>query len=178
MSSHIFLWHFFSITIEPGKNMLNNLKPHHISISVPDMEESITFWTNTFGFVLEHRATIEAIPGKLAFLENNGFRIELWEVEGAQPVPESRKEPDSDLRTNGTKHIAFQVPDVQEALDELVKRGVDIAAVQRDFTKPMIHEQDPSMDANRSKQPAVAAFIRDPAGTLIELIAPEKTNYA
>lgn len=141
-----------------------------MSISVPDMEEAIHFWTDIFGFRLERSAFIEAIPGKLAFLENNGFRIELWEVEGADPIPESRKEPNSDLRTNGTKHIAFEVPNVQAALDEFVKKGVDIAAVQRDFTQPMIYEADPSMDANRSKRPAVAAFIRDPAGTLIELI--------
>jgi methylmalonyl-CoA/ethylmalonyl-CoA epimerase len=153
-------------------NSLKKMKPHHMSISVPDMEAAIAFWTDIFGFRLEHRASIEAIPGKVAFLEHNNFRIELWEVEGANPVPESRKEPNSDLHTNGTKHIAFQVPDVQTALNELVKKGVDIAAVQRDFTEPMMHEEDPSMDANRSKLPAVAAFIRDPAGTLIELIAP------
>jgi methylmalonyl-CoA/ethylmalonyl-CoA epimerase len=146
------------------------IKPHHMSISVPDLDESIAFWTDIFGFTLEHRAAIDAIPGKLAFLENNGFRIELWEVEGANPVPESRKEPNSDLHTNGTKHIAFQVPDVQAALDELVKKGADVAAVQRNFSEPMMHEDDPTMDANRTKQPAVAAFIRDPAGTLIELI--------
>ena len=57
-------------------------------------------------------------------------------------------------------------------LDELVKKGVDIAAVQRDFAQPMVHEENPSMSADQSRKPAVAAFIRDPAGTLIELITP------
>jgi len=75
------------------------------------MEEASTFWTEIFGFRLERCASIDAIPGKVAFLEKDGFRIELWEVEGSNPVPESRKGPDSDLRTNGTKHIAFQVPE-------------------------------------------------------------------
>jgi methylmalonyl-CoA/ethylmalonyl-CoA epimerase len=151
-------------------NALKEIKPHHMSISVPDMEAAIAFWTDIFGFTLERRASIKVIPGKIAFLEHDGFHMELWEVEGANPVPESRKEPNSDLRTNGTKHIAFQVPDVQAALDELIKKGVGIAAVQRDFTEPMMHEDDPSMAANRVKKPAVAAFIHDPAGTLIELI--------
>jgi catechol 2,3-dioxygenase-like lactoylglutathione lyase family enzyme len=154
--------------------MLQKLKPHHLSISVPDMEKAINFWKDIFGFNLEHSASIDAIPGKVSFLERDGFRIELWEVENALPVPGARKDPNSDLRTNGTKHIAFEVPDVQAALDELVKKGVDIAAVQRDFTQPMIHEADPSMDANQSKRPVVAAFIRDPAGTLIEIIASEE----
>jgi len=37
----------------------------------------------------------------------------------------------------------------------------------------MVYEEDPSMDVKRSKRPAVAAFIRDPAGTLMELINQE-----
>jgi methylmalonyl-CoA/ethylmalonyl-CoA epimerase len=153
-------------------NSVVKIKPHHLSISVPDMEQAIAFWSNIFGFRVERRAAIDAIPGKVAFLERDEFRIELWEVMGANPVPESRKEPNSDLRTNGTKHIAFEVPDVQTVLDELVKAGVDIAAVQRDFTQPMAYEEDSSTAANPSRKPAVAAFIRDPAGTLIELITP------
>ena len=152
--------------------LISAVKPHHLGISVPDIEEAIAFWSDIFGFRLERRASIDAIPGKVAFLEHDGFRIELWEVDGANPVPESRKEPDSDLRTNGTKHLAFQVPYVQAVLEELVKKGVDIAAVQRDFTQPMVHEENPSMSADQSRKPAVAAFIRDPAGTLIELITP------
>lgn len=66
--------------------------------------------------------------------------------------------------------IAFTVPDAQAAIDALVRRGVCIAAVQRSFSEPMLPEADPSMDAARSKRPAVAAFIQDPAGSLIEII--------
>ena len=152
------------------KNIFSDLKPHHLSISVPDMEQAISFWTGIFGFHLEKRASIDALSGKVAFLEKNRFRIELWEIKNAAPVPESRKDPNSDLRTSGTKHVAFQVPDVQAAIDELIKQGVEVASVQRDFTEPMAHEKDPTMDLNHSRKPAVAAFIRDPFGTLIELI--------
>ena len=63
--------------------------------------------------------------------------------------------------------MAFRVPDLQSHLPELVKCGVDIAAVQRDPTEPMQGEINP---AAASERPAFATFIRDPAGTLIELL--------
>ncbi len=91
----------------------------------------------------------------------------MWQISGGEPVPASRRDPNSDLRTGGTKHVAFAVPGLQERLGELAKRGVDIAAVQRDPTEPMLPDPDP---AAPGKRPAFAAFIRDPAGTLIELI--------
>ena len=60
-------------------------------------------------------------------------------------MPESRRYPNQDIATHGTKHIAFEVPDVSSTMDYLEERGVDIAM------------RDP-------------AFIRDNSGILIELI--------
>jgi len=56
---------------------------------------------------------------------------------------------------------------LQSHLSELVRRGVDIAAIQREPTEPMQGEINPAAPNDR---PAFAAFIRDPAGTLIELL--------
>jgi methylmalonyl-CoA/ethylmalonyl-CoA epimerase len=146
------------------------VRPDHFSFSVPDIEQAIVFWRDIFGFAVEHRFEIAAIPALGAFMGRDGFRLELWQVAGSAPVPAERRAPNSDLRTQGTKHIAFTVPDAQAAIDALVQRGVHVAAVQRSFSEPMLHEADPSMDAARSKRPAVAAFIHDPAGSLIEII--------
>jgi hypothetical protein len=49
----------------------------------------------------------------------------------------------------------------------LVHRGVDIAAVHRDPSETIRSEIKP---AAANERPAFAAFIRDPAGTLIELL--------
>ena len=150
--------------------VLPSVRPDHFSFSVPNLDQAIAFWREIFGFAVEHRFEIAAIPAQGAFMGRDGFRLELWQVAGSAPVPAERQAPDSDLRTQGTKHIAFTVPDAQAAIDALVQRGVRIAAVQRSFTEPMRPEADPSMDAARSKRPAVAAFIQDPAGSLIEII--------
>jgi methylmalonyl-CoA/ethylmalonyl-CoA epimerase len=146
---------------------LPHVSAHHFSVSVPDLEAAIAWYSDTFGFVVEHRFEIAAIPAKGTFLRSPAIRLELWQALGNAPVPEERKTPNSDLKTCGTKHIAFAVPDLQGCLKELVQRGIDIAAVQRDPSLPMQPEADPLVPG---KQPAFAVFIRDPFGTLIELI--------
>ena len=82
------------------------------------------------------------------------FQIELFEVPGASPLPDDRRYPNRDLLTHGTKHIAFEVDNLEGAVGALKERGVDIA-----------------MDITKMPDGKVA-FIRDNAGILIELIEP------
>lgn len=128
------------------------LVPQHLGISVPDLEASIAWYREMLGFSLEKRVNIEAIPARIAFMKHGDFRIELFEVERAEPLPEDRRYPDKDLHTHGTKHIALAVQDVPKFVGSLKKRGVDIA-----------------MDVNAVENRAMA-FIRDNAGNLIEIV--------
>lgn len=147
--------------------ILPQLRVHHISVSVPDLDGALDWYADVLGFRVEHRFEITAIPARAAFVERDGLRIEIWEADGGARVPDIRREPNTDLKEGGTKHVAFAVADLQSCLDRLVAKGVDIAAVQRDPHAPMARETDPR-DASRG--PAFAALIRDPAGTLIELL--------
>jgi methylmalonyl-CoA/ethylmalonyl-CoA epimerase len=61
------------------------------------------------GFSLVKRLTVEVIPAKIALMKHGDFHVELFEVAGAAPLPESRRHPNLDIKTNGTKHIAFEV---------------------------------------------------------------------
>jgi methylmalonyl-CoA/ethylmalonyl-CoA epimerase len=117
--------------------------------------------------MLHSRFEIAEISAQGAFLKCGALWIELWQIGAGARVPEIRKNPDTDLTVGGTKHVAFLVPDLQSHLAELLRRGVDIAAVQRHPTEPMKIERDPTDPNVRA---AFAAFIRDPGGTLIELI--------
>jgi hypothetical protein len=56
---------------------------------------------------------------------------------------------------------------LQSCLADLVAHGVDIAAIQRDPREPMRAELDPLAPG---KAAAFALFVRDPFGTLIELL--------
>ena len=144
-----------------------DLQPHHFSVAVPDMDQAIAWYTSILGFELEFRFYVEGIPADGAFLRRPELRLELWCAGGVRPVPPERRVPDSDLRTSGTKHMAFAVANLQARMAELVRRGVDIAALQRSPGEPMRPDAEP---LGAGKPAVFALFIRDPAGTLIELL--------
>jgi methylmalonyl-CoA/ethylmalonyl-CoA epimerase len=127
------------------------LTADHIGISVPDIDASIAWYGRMFGFELEMRQHLPIIPAEIAFLRRDGFRIELFQVEGAAPLPPERREPNLDLRTHGNKHVCYRLADVPGTVAVLRERGADIVFEKIINGTPM-------------------AFIRDNAGNLIELI--------
>jgi methylmalonyl-CoA/ethylmalonyl-CoA epimerase len=147
--------------------LLNDLAPHHFSIAVTDMDQAIAWYTSILGFETEIRFHVAGIPADGAFLRRPELRLELWCAGGVAPVPPERRTPNQDLKTAGTKHIAFSVADLQAHLPDLVRHGVDIAAIQRNRGLPMAPEADPLAPG---RPPVFALFIRDPFGTLIELL--------
>lgn len=147
-------------------SLVGTYKPHHVSYSVPDIDRAIAFWQEVFGFELKFRFDVAAIGGKGAFVASPALQIELWEVAGSVPVPEDRRQPNTDLKTAGTKHLAFQLEDLPAALKRLDEAGVSIAAVQASPDQPMRPYAGPV-------EKAFSAFICDPFGSLIELLGPE-----
>ena len=127
------------------------LKHHHGGISVPDLEASIEWFARVLEFEVENRFEIPPIPAKVAMLRRGNLRVELFEVPGARSLPEERRQPNTDLRTHGNKHLAFAVKDADATAEVLKARGADIVFVGHfDF------------GAN--------VFIRDNAGNLIEFV--------
>lgn len=128
------------------------LKPLHVGISVPDMDASIAWYRQMLGFRLISDKYFAQLPARIAFLESGGFSIELFEVPGAAPLPDDRRTPNLDIRTHGTKHVAYAVEDLPGLMDALKSKGVDVA-----------------MDVFPMEGDLVA-FIRDNTGNLLELI--------
>jgi catechol 2,3-dioxygenase-like lactoylglutathione lyase family enzyme len=129
---------------------------HHVGVSVPDLQSSIDWYGRVLGFELVRRQRIESIPAEIAVLKHGAMHIELFQAEGAKPLPSERREPDSDVRTHGNKHVAFGVADVDAFARELRRRGADVVWVKH----------FPHGGAN--------IFIRDNAGNLIEFLqAPQ-----
>lgn len=130
-------------------------RPHHCAISVPDLEESIRWYVEKLNFCEDARFQHDPVGLKAAFVRRGEFRIELFQLDGAAALPASRRDPTEDLRTHGTKHIAFHVRDAKAVFDELKRRGVE-------FAWDHVVEND-----------GVAAFfVRDNAGTLLEFFQP------
>ncbi|MGE4429544.1 MAG: VOC family protein [Sphingobium sp.] len=124
---------------------------HHGGVSVPSLDEAIDWYGRVLGFEVEKRFYIEAARSHAAMVRKGPLRFEIFEVEGAAPLPEERRHPPSDLKTHGNKHVAFRVEDLDAFLIEMEEKGADIAFVVREkFGK--------------------GAFLRDCAGNLIEFV--------
>jgi len=147
-----------------------DIRPHHVGLSVRDLDEAIGFWNEIFGFELDFKADIPGIKAKIAFIKRDGFRIELFQIDASAPVPPERLKPNTDLRTQGTKHICFSVEDVQATLETLHEREVRIVGIMRGHGTPMAVEEDPRLDAAGAKKPAMAFFFLDPSDTLVEIV--------
>lgn len=132
---------------------IGRLRPHHFGISVPDLDEALSWYERMLGFSVEQRLFIDKIPAHIAFVKRGDFRIEIFQVEGAAALPPDRRVPNLDLKTHGNKHMCFEVPDVQAAVVALRAAGADIA-----------------FELNVEGNPT--AFVRDCAGNLLELLQP------
>jgi methylmalonyl-CoA/ethylmalonyl-CoA epimerase len=128
------------------------LRAHHCGISVPDLETSIRWYRDMLGFAVEMRTEVPEVPFRGAFLRRGDTRIELFEVPGATALPAERRDPQLDVRTHGTKHLSLEVSDLRGAFAFLTSHGVEVA-----------------MDIFESDGFA-GGYIRDNAGTLIELV--------
>ena len=134
------------------------IKALHTGISVRNMEEAIEWYDKVLGFKpVYDQGYVPPLKAHLYFIEDkNGYQIELFEYDDPKPVPEDRLLPNSDLQTCGTKHLAVAVDDVDAFKPKLEQYGGSIA-----------HEVNMGEDH--------VMFIRDPSGTLVELIQqPQK----
>lgn len=152
------------------------LEPHHVALSVRDLDDALTFWKDIFGFELDFQTEILPIKARLAFIKRGALRLELFEVEGSAPPPDDRLRPNTDLKTQGTKHLCFSVNEPQGALEILFDRGVEIVGVMRDPKSGMHSEEDPRVSPGDGRLPALAFFFLDPSGCLVEILRRSDFN--
>ena len=126
-------------------------KALHVGISVKNMEEALEWYQKNLDFELVKDDFVPPLKARICFIRNGDFEIELFEYESPKPIPEDRLTPNSDLQTVGTKHVAFEVPDMKALKEKFLANGVDIA-----------HEVTMGADA--------VMFVRDNSGALLEFI--------
>jgi len=123
----------------------------HVALSVPEIAESVAWYQQMFGFKEVNRRG-EPNGMQEVLIQRGDIKIELFQLPGAAPLPDSRRDPSEDFRTHGLKHFAFRVKDVRAVLAELQAKGVKVVFQLRDYPG------------------AAFAFVSDNAGNAIELI--------
>lgn len=99
---------------------------HHIAILTDDYQKSKDFYTNVLGFtILAETYREERKSYKLDLAINGHYQIELFSF------PEF-KERASFPEAKGLRHLAFAVDDIEEAVNELITKKVDVQGIRTD----------------------------------------------
>jgi methylmalonyl-CoA/ethylmalonyl-CoA epimerase len=95
---------------------------HHLGVAVEDLDEAVTTYERIFGARVEHRERVPEQGVEAASLRVGEGRVELLASLGEEtPVGKFLAK-----RGPGMHHVAYEVPDVKVALDELADEGVEL----------------------------------------------------
>ena len=102
------------------------LRTHHVAIICSDYARSKHFYTQILGLTIISEVYREDRTSyKLDLRIPDGSQIELFSF----PRPPNRL---SYPEACGLRHLAFEVPDVQQAVDELRAAGIAVEAIRID----------------------------------------------
>ncbi|MFH1657242.1 MAG: VOC family protein [bacterium] len=126
------------------------MRYNHLALSVKDLERSVEFYQEVFGFVETKRLTREDLRINIALLKLNTEEEMLLEL--IQPHNPIKNQDDPfNLNILGLKHICFEVENVEEEYQELRSKGYEV-------TKP-----------KTGKSIKKYFFVKDPDGLMMEL---------
>lgn len=95
---------------------------HHVAYAVPDLDAALTVYTERFGLSVERREVIDDQAVEAVSLGVGPGHLELIRpLDDHGPVARFIQS-----RGGGLHHVAFQVPDLEEALDELRADGAEL----------------------------------------------------
>jgi len=135
-----------AVSAEPANPL--QLRAHHITAAVTDIERAVKWYQQVLGFRLVERGTRNGGAFQFAELEIPGFGVALVQLAGAQAAPAGEKPMAPDW-----VHIVFAVPDPQSAYAELKSRGADV------FTR------------GPATPPITTFLLHDSEGNEIEIVA-------
>jgi glyoxylase I family protein len=145
--------------------LLQIKKFRHVAIVVRDLDRMVNFYTQTLGFRLKRRFAIgnedfqrgigvldAEATGAHLLVPNSDVEIELFQFREAEDVPSG-----SPANTQGDRHVALVVENLQETWRELEETGIS-------FLSNPITVKEPKEVAGFQ-----FVYFRDPEGNIIEL---------
>jgi methylmalonyl-CoA/ethylmalonyl-CoA epimerase len=135
-------------------------KIDHVGIAVPDLDEAIAFYRDTFGVVSVHEETNEEQGVREAMLSvgDGGTRIQLLAPLGA----ESTIAKFIDRNGPGVQQVAYTVEDIEAVSATLRERGLRLL-----YAEPRRGTSDSRVNFIHPK---------DAGGVLVELVEPAITD--
>ena len=111
---------------QQNKNGLASFSLYNVAFTVTDLDKSIAWYKDIFGFELISRVTfsIPAGSAETAIIKSGDLRLELLQVENAKRIEELFAEAPQHLSIIGNKGLVLQVDNVAAATKELEEKGV------------------------------------------------------
>ena len=127
------------------------LKIDHLGIAVNSIDDGKNFWSEILGLKFEGAETVETQKVTTAFFPVGESEVELLE----STSPDGPVAKFIDKKGTGFQHVAFRVANIEEALEELKEKGIQLI------------DQTPRIGAGGAK----IAFLHPKAtgGVLVEL---------
>lgn len=138
-----------------------NLHLHHFGITTHSLEETIQWYSEKLNFTYDYTYEILALNMKAAFMSLGNFRLEIFEVQNSQPMPEYRHDVIANIGVRGLNHVALSVTDIEATYHDLNERGIEFIAEIMEI---------PNSNGERY------TFFKDNNGVLIELFQPNPQN--
>lgn len=96
------------------------LKIDHIGVAVKSIDETLKFYQEMLGLELQGIEIVEEQKVKVAFLPIGDSKIELLQsTDSDGPIARY-----IDKKGEGIQHIAYRVPNIEEAIAEFMKKGI------------------------------------------------------
>jgi methylmalonyl-CoA epimerase len=130
----------------------------HIGVAVEDLDAALPLWREGFGMALAHRETATEQGVEAALLDVGENHVELLAPLGPDtPVGRFLAK-----RGPGLHHVAYQVPDIDAALDALRRSGLRLI------------DETPRVGIRDSR----VAFLHPSAsgGVLTEIVQPARVH--
>jgi len=106
-------------------------KLNHIGVYVKDLDSSIKFYKDLFGFAVVNQFT--SGEAKIAMLDIGGGLLELVQRPGSPGTPPQ----------GNWSHIALHEPDFDKRVAKLEKMGMELRKVTRDNGEKLCFFRDP-----------------------------------
>ena len=98
------------------------LKIDHLGIAVNSIDEGKNFWSDVLGLEFEGAETVEEQKVTTAFFPVGESEVELLE----STAPDGPVAKFIEKKGTGFQHIAFQVADIDAALEELKQKDIQL----------------------------------------------------
>ncbi len=121
---------------------MNNLKAtsiDHVNMKVKDLEKSVKFYKNLFGFEIKQEENANKLDAPSKIIGNNSIKLCLYEVPDMSPE-------------GGIAHFGFNIANFNEIIEKCKELGVEVL-------------YGGIVDWEKSK----SVYIVDPSGYEIEL---------